>query len=165
MTTSHFSQLLVFNKYTHTWNPLWKLQETLTFSKWWSFLPQKIFLKKSQYFIDRKYTLMPGKTSGVIALLKTELRMSLWLTALFITVHWGARLYRQSWEKSYLLLWKCATASWMPSLESQTLQEDLSQKIYCYENCQIQESQDFQSRASQEVLSRSGSNYEMLCYT
>lgn len=145
------------------WNPLWKLQGTLTFSKW-SFLAPKTLLKTSQCSTDRQYPLMPGKTSGFVALVKTELCMSPWLTALFTAVHWGARLYRQSWEKSYLLLWKCSTAPWMPSLESQPEQEDLSWKIYCCENCQIQESQDFQSRASREVLSRSGSNYEMLCY-
>lgn len=126
--------------------------------------PKNFLLKKSQYSVDGRYTLMLGKTSGFLALVKTELSVFLW-RLLYSSLCTGVQDSILNLRELLALLWKYSTASGVPSLASQPVRDDLSWKIYCYENCQIQESQDFQSRASQEVLSRSGSNYEKLCYT
>lgn len=77
MTASQFSQLLVFIKYMHGniikekylfWSPLWKPEGTLTSSK----CSQKSSPEEISVFC-RQNTLISGKISGLVALVKIEL--------------------------------------------------------------------------------------------
>lgn len=114
---------------------------------------KKLPLKKPQYSVNRQYTLMSGSTSAFAVLVKTEALHA-------IVTHCFVHPYASEWQDSQLILketlsvvvkvFYCFISAklWIIACARTVM------KKICCESCQIHKSQDFQSRRSQEILSR-----------
>lgn len=149
---SQLSQLLVFIKYMHgdTNNNSWFGVLFGNFRGHWHFQngevswPRKRLLKQSHYSVDREYTLMPSKTYGFTALVKSE---ALPVTVTPSCVHQNALMCKtlplipRESLSTVVKVSYCFTKAKFWIIDC--ARGFVTKKIYCWESCQIQESQDF----------------------